>query len=216
MIFCWEEPYETAGFVWRCFALAISHLLWDVFSTMKEKRAAWNRDGWKVNINFRSQNLSVCCRLKLSSSEKAAVSGYFLVCMNMFSCMWEWIWRQWVDDLIVHFGVWKAKMSIPLCICLCGLQWPLCPLMSSLMWFVMGQRESMDKIPSQLPIYASVSINVNAGDMILTLGVNLFCCIGWRHVSCVCGLVNNWSVLAPGWGKLKHAHFFLWYAILCH
>lgn len=73
----WKEPYEAAGFVWQCLGRTISHVLWDVFSTMKEKRAVWNRDGWKVNINFRSQNLSVCCRLNLTTSEKAAVLSYF-------------------------------------------------------------------------------------------------------------------------------------------
>lgn len=84
MIFRWKEPYEAAGFVWQCFGSAISHLLWDVFSTMKEKRAVWNRDGWKVNINFRSQNLSVWCRLNLSTSEKSSSVELLLVCMDVF------------------------------------------------------------------------------------------------------------------------------------
>lgn len=84
MIRRWEEPYESAGVARRCFGLVSSHLLWDVFPTMKEKRAAWNRDGCRVNINFRSQNLSVCCRLDLSSSWKSARLTYVycrLICL---------------------------------------------------------------------------------------------------------------------------------------
>lgn len=96
---CWKEPYETAGLIWRWFGLAILHLLWDVFSTMKEKRVAWNRDSWKVNIHFRSQNLSVCCWLDRAT----AVLSYFF---------------EWMTVLFVFVGenpkaaAWMIELSV--------------------------------------------------------------------------------------------------------
>lgn len=184
LILRWKEPYETAGLVWQCFSPAISHLLWDVFSTMRERRAAWNRDSWKININFRSQILFCLLQIKPPLRRESSSFQLLFVRVNLCSCVWERTQRQWVDDLIVHLQVLKAKMSVPLCICMCVLQWPLCPLMFFLMWFVTGQREIRDKILPHLPwcvkfttshlcIFFNQHNQQNSGDMISTLGENV-------------------------------------------
>lgn len=79
--------------IWNCgaclAALQLSNLtspLGCFLNNEAKRRAAWNRDSWKININFRSQILSVCCRLSFHSSEKAAVLSYFLrvwICVHV-------------------------------------------------------------------------------------------------------------------------------------
>lgn len=76
------------------------------FSIERETKAAWNRDDWKENINFRSQNLPVCCRLKLSFSEKPAVLSYFF-CTEDFVHVCGRESKSRVDDLIADFQVWR-------------------------------------------------------------------------------------------------------------
>ena len=140
--------------IWKCGAhlapfrfWAISHLLWDVFSTMRERRAAWNRDSWKVNINFRGQNLSVCCRLSRSVRRaNSSVELLFLSGWLYFWCLWERIQRQRRGWSNCVFSSWSASRFVP------GVfPWPWSPLIFCLMLFVTGRRGSADKIVSHVP-----------------------------------------------------------------
>ena len=125
------------------FASAISHLLWDVFSTMGgKKRAVWNRDGWKVNINFRSQNLSVWCRLKPLHQWESSSVELLLARADVCGRESEKAAGGW-SNCALFWSLGGKKRPSPLCIrvcvCVCALQWPPCPLMFPLMWFVKGR-----------------------------------------------------------------------------
>lgn len=135
LICAWKTRYEfvsaeknhmkqRAGFVCHNFFFsvpAISHVL-------SQQRSEKRRGGPEVNINFRSQNLSVWCTLKLSSSEKAAVLSYIRVsiCLCVCVCVVERTPTWWLDDLMAFT------------LCMCVLQWPVCPLSSFLAWFDHG------------------------------------------------------------------------------
>lgn len=69
-----EQKHDTIFFV-SCFVWHRSGggVLWDVFSTMRQKESGSETEtDEKVNINFRCQNLSVWCRLKLTTGEKSS------------------------------------------------------------------------------------------------------------------------------------------------
>lgn len=139
----------------------------------KKKRALGNGEAWKANINIRSQNLSVWCRLNLTGGEKAPVPSY--IWRAPTHRVEERVLRQRVDDLIVlFFPFWMAEMSISGY--LCALHWPVCRPAGSLMWFARGP-EGKDGSPYRcagarwayfLHFYVLLWISLNSADVMLS------------------------------------------------
>lgn len=155
---------------WR----SLSWVLQDFFLTMEWRRAVGNGDGWKANIHFRSQTLSVWCRLNLTTVAKAPVLSY-IVRAPMYHAE-ERILRQKVDDLIVLFPHSGASLWVFMCTSL------TCVSASRLSNVVCQRPEGKARSPYQsaracwaiyLCVYVLFWISLNSGDVILTLGENI-------------------------------------------